>query len=328
MKTAPPVSFRLEGISPKAYEHPADSAATAALHAIPALDKVVERLIEFGYERAYRQVLLASSVKLGPDQLPDVWQAYETVLTALDMPEAYDLYITQAPIARAFAIGSRRPMIVVSSGAEALLDRDELRTALAHELGHILSGHLLYRTALLVLLSLGSAARLPVAAGLPLMAVTSALLEWSRATELSADRAATLATRDPVLTCQTLMVLAGGAGSRRLNVEAFMRQASEYAEWDSGWDRIARLRAELGRRHGYPVRRVSELMRWVRSGDYDRIVGGDYAKRGDPVDPRAHAGAAVRHYRERFSDLLGEAEDSFVSAADRLIEWLRPGPPA
>ena len=63
---------RFEGISPKAYEHPADRAATAALAAIPYLDSVVKRLVEFQYERALRQLYLGNAVKLGPRQLPHV----------------------------------------------------------------------------------------------------------------------------------------------------------------------------------------------------------------------------------------------------------------
>jgi hypothetical protein len=61
-------------------------------------------------------------------------------------------------------------------------------------------------------------------------------------------------------------------------------QAGEYEEWDSGWDRARRFFVELELTHDYPVRRASELMRWVRSGEYDRIIGGDYARRTDPVD--------------------------------------------
>ena len=66
-----PEDQRLKDISPKAYEHPADRAATAALQSIPMLDTVVKKLIEFGYERALRQILLSGSVKLGPDQIPE-----------------------------------------------------------------------------------------------------------------------------------------------------------------------------------------------------------------------------------------------------------------
>src|SRR5918994_4786095 len=175
---ANPQLHRLEGISPKAYEHPADWAATAALQAIPMLDVVVRKLTELQYERALRQMFLASSVKVGPEQLPDVWAEYERVLHTLDMPEVYDLYVTQVPFSNAAAIGSGKPMIVLFSGTVTLLDETELRTVLAHELGHILSDHVLYSTALLILLNLGQTIRLPLLAGLPLLAVRSALLEW------------------------------------------------------------------------------------------------------------------------------------------------------
>ena len=91
MATHLPADQRLVGLSPKAYEHPADRAATAALHAVPMLDQVVRRLIEHGYERALRQSLLASSVRLGDDQIPDVWAAHRAALARLDLPVVPDL---------------------------------------------------------------------------------------------------------------------------------------------------------------------------------------------------------------------------------------------
>src|SRR3954470_8968526 len=93
MATATPPG-KLTGISPKAYEHPADRAATAALKSIPMLDVVTRRLIEFGYERALRQAYLGGSIKVGERQLPDVWASYLEVLEVLDMPDVYDLYVT------------------------------------------------------------------------------------------------------------------------------------------------------------------------------------------------------------------------------------------
>src|SRR5439155_1280228 len=145
---------------------------------------------------------------------------------------------------------------------------------LAHEAGHILSEHTIYRTALLILLQLGSSVRLPLLAGLPLLAVRASLLEWFRASELSCDRAATLVNRDPLITCRTLMVLAGGRSSKKLNLDAFLRQAAEYEDWEPGLDRMRRFFLELQLTHSFPVRRVSELQKCVRSGEYDRLVGG------------------------------------------------------
>ena len=131
-------------------------------------------------------------------------------------------------------------------------------------------------------------------AGLPLLAVKMALLEWFRAAELSCDRAATLVNRDPLVTCRTLMVLAGGTSSRKLDLDAFVRQASAYEEWEPGWDKLARVRIELGQTHAFPVKRVSELMKWVRSGDYDRIVDGSYVT---PRRPGRRAGGGRRRRR-------------------------------
>src|SRR5919109_350453 len=135
--TLPIEGYQLRVISSRAYEHPADRAATAALQSIPGLDGVIRKLIDLGYERALRQAYLGASVRLGPEQLPDTWNLHNQVFRTLDLDEVPDLYLT----------------------------------------------------ALEILLRLGTASRLPVIAGLPLMAVRAALLEWARAAELSCDRA-------------------------------------------------------------------------------------------------------------------------------------------
>jgi len=318
-----PIPRRLAGISPKAYEHPADRAATAALKSIPGLDAVVRKLIEFRYERAFRQGLMAASVRIGPDQLPDVWERYDVALETLDMPGIYDLYLTQFPIANAAAVGSQHPMIVVNSQAITLFDDDELETVLAHECGHILSEHVMYQTALMILLQLMPLGRIPALAGLPLLAIRSALLEWSRAAELSSDRAATLVNRDPLVTARTLMVLAGGVPSRRLDLDSFLRQGQEYHEWSSAWDRLSRLLSELNLTHSYPVRRVAELMDWVRSGEYDRIVGGEYPTRDQQPDAKEEASKAYDHYREKFKKTFDDAGESLEKSIDRMSEWLK-----
>src|SRR5579875_3485229 len=115
------------GISSKAYEHPADRAATAALKAIPMLDTVVRRLVEYSYERALRQSFLGNSVRLGERQMPEVWASYQGVKRILDMPDPYDLYVTSAVDWNALTIGSRRPMIVVGSNLLRQLGPGEQR---------------------------------------------------------------------------------------------------------------------------------------------------------------------------------------------------------
>jgi Zn-dependent protease with chaperone function len=321
--STPAEAYRLPGISPKAYEHPADRAATAALGSIPMLDYVVRKLIEFGYERALRQTYLGASVRLGTDQLPDIWTRYQHVLGVLDMPEEYALYLTAEPVANAMAIGAGKPILVLNSGTVELLGDDQLEAVIAHEVAHILSDHVLYRTALQILLRLTWQTRLPMGAGLPLMAVQYALLEWSRATELTCDRAAAIVTRDPRTVCKMLMTMSAGAKADDLNLDAFMRQAMEYTETGEGLDRLQRLLTDLRQTHSLPVKRVHELLAWVRDGEYDRIVSGEYIRRGQERPAREEAADAATHYSDRFKDLFKEAGEHVNSAGQQLSEWLK-----
>jgi len=209
----PAEGYRLTGISTRAFQHPADRAASGALEAIPYLDTVVRKLIELGYERALRQSYLGSSVRLSEDQLGDVWREHNIAYATLDIAEVPDLYLSQFPSPNAMAIGASKPIVVVQSELISLLDKPQRRAVFAHEAAHILADHQLYRTALAILVMLTRSARLP----LPLAPVRTALMEWGRATELSADRAAAIVTRDPLVVCRTLMSLLRRARPRRIS---------------------------------------------------------------------------------------------------------------
>lgn len=329
MSALPAAGYRLTNISPKSYEHPADRAATAALASIPYLDQVVRKLIELGYERALRASYLGSAVRLSERQLPEVWRQHNIAYATLDIPDVPPLYLTQYPSPNAMAIGAAQPIVVVQSELVRLLDTAGQRAVLAHEAAHILSDHQLYRTALQILLSLSSSA-LPI----PLGPVRAALLEWSRASELTCDRAAALVLRDPLVVCRTLMILTAGAEAENLDLDAFMRQGQEYTEPPSGLQKLTRLFLDLGVTHALPVKRVHELMAWVHSGEYDRIVGGEFRDRDATTQARTEAGAAAAHYAERvrgayksagtaLDGAFGEASAALDSAGDKLADWLR-----
>ncbi len=317
----PTEGYRLSGISPRAFQHPADRAATAALGAIPYLDTAVRKLIELGYERALREAYLGSSVTLSEEQLGDLWHEHALAYATLDMEQVPDLYLTQYPIPNALAIGAKRPIVVLHSELVRVLGPRERRAVLAHEAAHILADHQLYRTALYILMLLTRSSRLP----LPLAPVRTALLEWERAAELSADRAAALVTREPLAVCRTLMCLAGGAMVQELDLDVFMRQGLQYTEGGGGLERLTRLLIDLGLDHPMPVKRIHELMSWVQTGEYERIVGGEYVTRADPTDPRGDGGEAVSYYAERFRDAFRDAGESINSVGQQLAGWLRGG---
>jgi Zn-dependent protease with chaperone function len=315
-------------ISSKAYEHPADRAATAALKSIPMLDPIVRKLIEWGFERALRQFHLGNSVKVGEQQLPELWASHMAMCRILDMPEVYNLYVTTPVLGVAQAVGTTNPILVMDSVALQNLGTGEQRALIAHELGHVLSDHMVYRTALNILLSVGSP--LGVFLGIPFRAVRAVLLEWYRAAELSCDRAATIAVRDPRIVCRLQMVVSAGMPASDLNLDAFMTQAMEYETWDDPSDRVRRFFNELGKSHPDAVRRVSEVMKWVQSGDYDRIIRGEYRTRDQEANVRAEAGDAMDFYAERFRTIFREAGDNLTNLgsqvggmAEQIAEWLR-----
>jgi Zn-dependent protease with chaperone function len=316
-------TIHYEGISPKAYEHPADRAATAALRSIPLMDQLVKRLCDLGHERRLRQVLLGNAVRVGGDQVPAVWERYRHCVRVLDLERVPDLYLTQTPLVNAMTVGAKNPVVIVYSSLVGSYEPIEVQAVLAHEVGHVLSEHYTYTTALVIISQVvRGALPLSLFTGLPVRALYLALLEWSRMAELSSDRAAALVLADPLPVCQMLMRLAGGA-VEGLNLDAFIRQATAYEDEDDLYARHARFWEEVGRPHPFAVRRVAQLVRWVSDGDFDRIRSGHYVRRGQEPPASAEFDAAVTHYAERFEAMVDRVGGGVQRVADQISAWLR-----
>ena len=149
VSTVPAKGHQLKGISPRAFQHPADRAATAALGSIPYLDTVVRKLIELGYERALRQSYLGLLRAARPRSSSATSGASTRSPTRRSTwPTCPTCTSPSIPRPNAMAIGARRPIVVVQSELVRLLDAPQRRAVFAHEAAHILSDHQLYRTAL------------------------------------------------------------------------------------------------------------------------------------------------------------------------------------
>jgi Zn-dependent protease with chaperone function len=317
------MSIHYPNLSPAAYEHPADRAAAAALRSIPGLEKVVKQLIEFGYERAIRQTYLSASLLTGPQQLPALSQSWDEVKYRLDLPQQDTrLYVSSMPTVQAMAIGAKHPYVVMSSRAVEVLDTAEVRVVLAHEAGHLLSGHSTLRTALDILLRIGSMAGIIPLSGIPVVAIRLALLEWYRASELTCDRAALLATQDVDAVVRTMMVLSAGLPSSMLSIEAYRDQVRTVEEWEDGPDRLRRFVGELQQTHSFPVRRAAEIIRWSQSDEYARIVSGQYHRRDQQPPVVEATGEAVQHYSQQFRDIFTDAGESISRMGNKFAAWI------
>jgi Zn-dependent protease with chaperone function len=317
-------------ISGVAWEHPADRAALQALRAVPGVEEVIKKVLALlGGERGIRLLFQGNAVRVGPEQFPRLWTLHTEVCTTFDWPTTPELYLTQTPFVNAGAYGIDEPFIVVHSSAIELLNDDELRVLLAHEMGHVISGHSLYRTiaAILALISLGA---LPALAGLALLPVRLAFLEWSRKAELSADRAGLLGSQDIVASQRLFMHFAGGGRGDnfvgQLNIDAFMTQANAYATTNEGLDIVYKVLATLALTHPMHTVRAGELQHWVASGEYERIVRGEYVRRGADTRERPirdDMAAAGKYYADEARDMASQVADAAKKAATRVGEAFR-----
>ncbi len=319
MATVPKTIRILTEIDPASWEHPADKAALAALRRIPGFDAVLKALFGVFGEKPIRLAFQANAVKVGSRQFPAIHEQYQEVLRTLDAPH-YDLFISQTPLVNAGAYGMKKPFIVLNSGAVRLLSRDEMTFLLGHELGHIMSGHVLYRTMTVLLLQLATMG-FPVV-GLAARAVLIGLLEWMRKAELSSDRAGLLVGQDPEVALSTLMKLAGGGYDNETNLNEFMIQADEYRKGGDVADAVFKVLNILGSTHPFHVLRAAELRDWIEAGEYDRLLRGEYKRRGDPNTPYMEdLRAAADAYKEDAADLKSQVGD----AAKRMRDAFRDG---
>jgi Zn-dependent protease with chaperone function len=314
------------------WEHPADRAALQALRSLPGFEEVVRKILAIlGGERGIRLLFQGNSVRVGPDQFPRAWAIHVEVCTTFGWDKIPELYVTQTPIFNAGAYGVDDPFIVLHSAALEMLNEDEIRVLISHEMGHVVSGHAFYRTiaAILALVSLGS---LPFLAGLAILPIKLAFLEWSRKSELSADRAGLLGSQDVHAAQRLFMKMAGGGReigfNDQMNVDAFVAQAHQYAETNDGLASVYKIINTLGLTHPMNTVRAAELQQWIASGDYDRILRGEYVKRGTesrerPIrDDMSEAG---NYYASAARDTASKVAQAARDAAGRVGAAFRKG---
>lgn len=170
---------RFPGISPRAYEHPADRGAIAALRAAPGVSDILRAASGAFPERGERLMALASSVRVGPKQYPEIHALRQDCAAVLDI-EPPTLFVQRSSQVNAMAIGIDQPFVVLTTALLEATDVDSLRFTIGHELGHILSGHSVLRTLLIRLLNMQSVASAIPGGALGIRAVIAALMEWFR----------------------------------------------------------------------------------------------------------------------------------------------------
>jgi Zn-dependent protease with chaperone function len=229
---------------------------------------------------------MADTIHCSAEQFPELIALVDRARYRLDIEFRPAVYLGESPHMNALTTGVENPVIVVRSALLDQMQDDEVLAILGHELGHLHAGHPLYQGVANTLLSAGTivspALRL---ASLPIQRL---LLRWLRHAELTADRAALLASRDLPACISVMLTFAGGnrpGTSRRtkMRLGPFVRQCRELATWQATrpLDGVLGTYVSMDRTHPHVAARVVELVRWVEYGNYLNILAGQYLRRRD-----------------------------------------------
>jgi Zn-dependent protease with chaperone function len=264
------------GLAAADFQHEDDLAATRALQALPGMETLVAKVLEIGLERLYYLQNVADNVRVTKAMFPRLHRALGWGCKILDVEEP-ELYVNLDPVPNAYTFGHTKPFIVLTSGLIDMLDDEERFFVVAHELGHIKAGHVLYTV---LARNIASIVEMIGRATLGLGALLGqglvlALHNWYRDAELTADRAGLLCVQDLNPCVRVFMKLAGGATRlfQEMDQAEFMKQIRAYEDADSSSiNKVYKAILTAWRTHPFPILRARELDLWHSTG-YRKLAG-------------------------------------------------------
>ncbi len=215
--------------------------------------------LSFALNRSHHQALMARATPLTPERAPGLTTIVAESAARLQ-PGPVQAFVAPGRVLNAYTFGLVRPRVVVLY-AQLLhvMDADELRFVIGHELGHVRLGH----TSLNSLV--GGMAGIP-SPFFAAAALAMTFLWWNRACEFSADRAGLLACGNLSKAVSALVKLAAGGGARtRVDLDRALGNIE--AEDDHA---LASLGEALSS-HPMMVRRIEKLRRYAASKEYKRL---------------------------------------------------------
>lgn len=275
------------GISSEAFRHPLDRQAEQALRSVPGFDLVARKFVEFVYERPQLIYLMGNGIQVGPRQYGTIYHIFRECVRDLDVHPEPSLFVVQNPLANSYAIGEQQPCIVLNTGLLDLLNEAEIRTVIAHELGHIKCGHTtLIQMANWAIQTVSAIGEMTLGLGnIVGSGLIYAFYEWRRKAELTSDRAALLVTDDLTLVMQTMMKIAGGSvkHAQECSLNEFMRQSEAFQNLDQdALNQVYKFLLYNGSQgggmmsHPFPAERLRYLQEWANSEEYRQIRQGNY----------------------------------------------------
>jgi len=258
-------------IRPIEFIHPEDEAALRQLESIPGFPVLLKKVMSLGIEQLRYGINMASTIRLSPTQLPQLYNHLPPICAKLGIEEP-EFYLQMDPMPNAWTFGDTRIFITMTSGLVEMMDDEELDAIIAHECGHILCRHVLYHSLAQYILKgtndLGLLGKLSVP-------IQYAILYWYRKSELSCDRCGSIIT-SPEVVARTMARFSGGPKSitENINMQEWASQADRYDEIRTGglWNKTLQLYATIELDHPFSAVRVREILKWGQSTQYKNLI--------------------------------------------------------
>ena len=141
-------------------------------------------------EARARQFYTTGALQVGPNQFPDIYEMTLDCAKRLHIgPPTVFVRHCQEMNAFTYAADTASPTIVIHSGIIERLTPGELKCVIGHECGHVHNEHQVYMSIVSWIESLLAAGRKTAVLSIISQATILLFLEWSRAAEVTCDRA-------------------------------------------------------------------------------------------------------------------------------------------
>ncbi len=215
-------------------------------------------VLSYWMSKAHHNQLISHAYQVTPQSAPHLAALTQECIHRLQTVPV-EFYVMPKQSLNAYTFGFSKPnVVVVYSPMLKVMDADELRFVIGHELGHVSLGHTWLNTLL------GGMAGVPVSFGAAVV-LTLAFRWWNRACEYSADRAGLLACGSLNKSISALAQLAVGD----INTQDELSRAMQVIERQDS--EAASSLSELLSTHPLILKRINELRAWAATPEYQRL---------------------------------------------------------
>ena len=270
---------KLNGLESILVQHPGERAILSKLNCLKSVANICGKAIDIQVRQSELD-LLGGGFRVTKQNMPEVYKIYEETCEVLNMPYAPQLYLSELPVANAFAVGADKAYINVTSELFFRLNELEIRFLLGHELGHILCEHTKYNMLVRLMLHMGYSVPGIDKILMPIMNATISplLMLWSRRSEFSADRAGLLACQDIDTAASFFLKICGLPLNfyGKVKPSSIFDQAADFQKLmdKSLVDTALASMSVMNSSHPRAITRVAELKGWIDDGMYDEILNG------------------------------------------------------